>query len=198
MPGLDKALQISEALGVNIQWLSTGKGPKWASESQEEGARESSIDHSDDLYWSDSKSEQAIIDLLESTEKELNRVGQFPVTEAELNKNQILRDAKFQLSVLYSSPGMYPELKGQIELMLRLAFADPAIERSAADAMKKTHTRLKRASMLIETVSEAIGWEPPLDIKEAMKTAIFNDDLSEETVLRLMDAIYRAIQKGND
>lgn len=199
MPGLDKALQISEALGVNIQWLSTGKGPKWASESQEQGFSVQQAKHqptgepSDDFWWYQSADDQAAIDLLASTEKELELVGQFPITESELIKNQPLREARTKLRGLYENPSIDPKLKTKIDLMLRLYFEDPAAEKRVAERMVKMRVRLRRTSSIVEAVIKAIGWEPPLGVKETIKTAVYEGELSEETVFSLISMIHKTM-----
>lgn len=168
-PTASKLVQLANGLGVDLEWLATGRGP----EKRSIVGTESNVDHQARAR-------------LGAAEERLRSVGDF--RSAMLRGDSELLEIKNELFAIRDSTAD-EFARARADLDLHLAFSDEGASARNKAREESVFAKMREANEVATRVFAEVGWEPPLPIVEAIKLLVFSYGLTESDAIDVLHLI---------
>lgn len=168
-PKVSHLVQLSDACGVSLDWLATGReAPNASTVGVEARLKE-------------------IMATLEDEEA--------PISADRLQTRPDLAALREELFALSARDDIADSERGFADLLLRLVFNDAAAAERQRQREGRIFARLRNSATVFKMAGEVVGWEPPPAFGQALRTIFFNYDVLLEDAVSLLDALKTDLEK---
>lgn len=173
-PGARAIWRLTE-IGCDPGWLVTGRAGA--------GGKMAPISLPSD------KSSHEADAVLDAIEEKLQAAESVPFDVAAMSPDQA---EMYEALQRIASSAVDDPIRARADLYLRLAWADPNAEVRHKSRETAVFARIRRAGEVIVKAEAAVGWTPPMLVREAMKALVFQYDVSGEDAREALDMIHIA------
>ncbi len=162
---------VAVAAGVSVEWLITGAGE-----------------------------EKIVVDPVETRlaeiEAKLNQVN-VPMSEDDSRNAPEWAKIRDELRLIAQDEEAGESQRGRADLILRLVFSDQGAAQRAKQKQTEIGDRLRRSRQVCDAAVQAVEWEPPRIVWEALRNAAFECNMRIEDAALLLEAIKSAVEDQN-
>jgi transcriptional regulator with XRE-family HTH domain len=197
LPGVDTVVALADAAQVSVEWLATGRETL---ERAKESAPHLFRRRDEAAVTAQAAGEDAWFDeRLEEIERMLEQEPDTPVPTARLEANELLSQALTDVRRIAQNPEAPAKQRTRAATIGELAFGDEDLGRLREELARPTTQqkmqRFQRISDDLASVATEIGYDPPLSIREALKTAMYHHGLTREGAAVLLQFISAELEQ---
>lgn len=167
-------------LGCDVGWLLTGRQSEQAA-SQSIAARSTSANSEADA-------------ILDEIEEKLQAAESVPFDVTAMLPEQ---SEMYQTLQRIASSAVDDIVRARADLYLRLAWADPNASARYKSRETAVFARMRRAGEVVSRAEAAVGWTPPMLLRDAMKALVFEYGVSEDSAREALDMIHIAWKRDH-